>query len=91
MLLLKLMGPENCPDDDSRKTHRILSDVVAVNFHRNPAPMAVVTFKDDETHEFDLDGNVYVMNENGKTVSSFGVAHAPGSFDLGDSHGMVPD
>lgn len=87
-MILKLMGPEHAPDSDTRKTYRLLSGVIAVDFGRHEhcsAAYADVTFNDSETERFTLDGNVYVMNDTGKTISSFGVAtiHAGTSGGVG--------
>ena len=80
-LYVKIMSDENLPDSDSRKAFRLLSDVSAIAFNRAPeapapraTPYAYVTFKDMTTESFELLGNVYVMNEAGKTIEKFGVA-----------------
>jgi hypothetical protein len=83
MLILKIMGLENGPDEDTRKTYRLLTGVRCVEFNRigqiasdsDAMPSftaeASVTFDDDQCEVFPLGGNVYVMNEAGKTISSF--------------------
>lgn len=76
-LLVKMMSDEDTSDADSRKSHRIFTDVVSVDFSRGEGGEAYMdlTFKDSEDSEvFDVVGNVYVMNENGKTISQFGSA-----------------
>lgn len=79
-LIVKIMSGEDLADSDTRKAHTLLVDVKSVDFVRRGGALAVVTFNDlDEPVEYALDGNVYVMNEAGKTVSSFGCA----SPDLG--------
>lgn len=74
-LTLKLMSDENIPDDDSRKSFFLHAGVKSVDFRRDPdnpdVCRAHVLFSTG-LETFDLVGNAYVMNENGKTVSSFG-------------------
>lgn len=91
-MYVKLMSEENCPDSDSRKAFRLLSNVIAVFFNRAPEapepsdiPRAYVTFDDKTTEEFDLYGNVYVMNDAGKTIEKFGVHPiSPSEFPASD-------
>lgn len=79
-LIVKIMSAENLADDDTRKSYQLLTEVAYVSFCRNPgAPIACVSFSGDGAEdgrlvEYALEGNVYVMNENGKTISSFGCA-----------------
>ena len=40
-MFLKMMSGENAPDGDSRKTFRILDDVTAVDFRRDPQGIAL--------------------------------------------------
>lgn len=87
-MILKLMGPEDCPDSDTRKTYRILDDVVACNFTRpdgdEAEPVVRVTFGNDSVESFPLYGNAYLMNQTGKTVSSFGCSPVPKAGEDGD-------
>lgn len=75
-LIVKIMSDEDLPDDDSRKSFTLHTGVASVEFHRRPgAPVAAMCFGDEiMAMEFPLVGNVYVMNETGKTISNFGVA-----------------
>lgn len=76
-LLVKMMSAEDTPDTDSRKAHELFTDVIKVEFTRGSNGEAFVhlLFKDSEDEEiYDVTGNVYVMNENGKTISHFGSA-----------------
>ena len=76
-LLVKLMSCEDTPDTDSRKAYELFTDVLKVEVNRGEGGEAYMDllFKDGEDVEtFDVPGNVYVMNENGKTISSFGGA-----------------
>ena len=79
MLLLKLMGPENSPDSDSRKTFRLVDGVSVFDFQREPDGKAYVTclFADGSSERYDLLGNAYIMNADGHTVASFGSATTP--------------
>lgn len=72
-LIVKVMSDESIPDEDSRKVHRVYSDVERVHFVRqaNGVTSAILTTKNDEILEVVLNGNCYIMNENGKTISSF--------------------
>jgi hypothetical protein len=86
-LLLKIMSCEDAPDEDSRKTFCLYTDITSCHFRRHPDGSAeahvwcrepiktamVPGFVEIEKHII-LTGNAYLMNENGKTVSSFGVA-----------------
>lgn len=81
-LVVKIMSGENGPDCDTRKSYKLLSDVTSVEFGRDDEPKRAslfVWFKGDPQPEvFYPLGNVYVMNEAGKTISSFGVAPLEG-------------
>ena len=81
-MYLKLMGDENAPDGDSRKAHRILSNVASVNFVRCRTPddgpevgcFAFVVYEPStgfDREKFELVGNVYVMNDRGDTIDQF--------------------
>jgi antitoxin component of RelBE/YafQ-DinJ toxin-antitoxin module len=80
MLTLKMMSGENIPDDDSRKTFMLLAEVLSVGFSRRPGGIckANVSFRTPAgtsmSESIVLDGNCYVMNDAGKTISSFGIA-----------------
>lgn len=80
-MYLKMMGDENAPDGDSRKSHQILADVVSVKFVRvegDQGPrvgcFAFVVFADGSDEEYELVGNAYVMNDKGDTIDQFGPA-----------------
>ena len=81
-MFLKLMSDENIPDFDNRKSFRLLAHVSGVYFNRSPeapkpsaTPRAYVNFDDGESAEYDLDGSAYVLNDEGKTIEKFIVAH----------------
>lgn len=91
-LIVKIMSDEDLADDDFRKSFELFTDVKNVEFHRRPgAPVAALTFNAGSAldGEYPLVGNVYVMNESGKTVAHFGVAPpmtADRSQDTGYQH-----
>lgn len=84
-MYLKIMSTENAPDGDSRKTYRFLANVDAVNFVRvnseedgpKVGAFAFVTFTDGTRESFDVEGNAYLLNDTGKTLSSWGSASIP--------------
>lgn len=88
MLILKIMSADRGNDEHPRHGYQIITGIRRVWFQeRNGEHRArlVVDFANEERDEWDLDGNVYVMNEAGKTISKFEV-HAPA-----DLEGPVPD
>lgn len=86
-MYLKLMSGENASDDDSRKQYILLSGVKSVEFHRDDpdgreklplsGPMAAVEFENGDSRWYPVNGNCYLMNDQGKTISSFGVSKLP--------------
>lgn len=77
-MYVKVMGPENVPDDDTRKTFRLLQQVVDVSFTRDKEE-AILTAKleSGDVVKYAVPGNVYILNDQGKTIESFGVARVP--------------
>ena len=76
--VVKFMSDENAEDADSRKTFRLLAGVDSVEFVRgDDGAIACLTFSDGSIKEETLRGNAYVMNDSGKTVSSFGICALP--------------
>lgn len=85
-LIVKIMCATRGNDGHPRHGHRILADVQEVNFieptHAR-GPQVEVCFRratdatPPERQVFALYGNVYVMNEGGKTITSFEVSGAP--------------
>jgi hypothetical protein len=71
------MSKEDAADNDSRKQYALYSDVKDVEFVRQDDGngIAVVYFKDGSNRELYCYGNVYVMNDAGKTISAFGAGH----------------
>ena len=79
-MIVKLMSAENLPDDHPSKGCRIVDKVHDVNFHKIPTGESALTISYatpnsggasaiDET--ITLQGNVFVMNESGKTIQAF--------------------
>lgn len=78
-VIVKIMSDQNLADDDSRKSHILVTGVASVEFLRHPAALVCLNFNDGrEGYSIPANGNVYVMNEAGKTVSSFN----PGAVDI---------
>lgn len=75
-LIVKIMSGEDIADDNPQKSFKLITGVEHIEFHRRiGAPVARISVADEpESFELDLDGNVYVMNANGKTVASFAYA-----------------
>lgn len=82
---VKVMSAEPHPDDDSRRTHTLFTDIREVHFERKPDGTPWLTLRRsgfdlervDDATSFQPQGNVYVMNEAGRTVSTFGVSEIP--------------
>lgn len=79
-MFLKIMsGDEKLADCDSRKTFQLFDKVTCVTFNRAPdgePPRARIVFEgDDDIEDFPVPGNAYLMNDQGKTIASFGVGH----------------
>jgi hypothetical protein len=78
-LIVKFMSAENSlNDDDKVKSFRLVTGVADISFHRNDGvPVYDMTrpphvpYGDAITEHGDVQGDVYVMNEAGKTIASF--------------------
>jgi hypothetical protein len=75
-MYLKMMGSEDLPDSDSRKTFRLVQQVVDVTFERREGKAFVEFYLEDGARfsHVEVNGNVYVLNDQGKTVGSYGVS-----------------
>lgn len=72
-MFLKIMSGEDCADSDTRKSFQLLDHVESADFEREDGKAKVaVLFASGDVESFDVDGNVYLMNDAGKTVASFG-------------------
>lgn len=76
-MILKLMSNENLPDDDAKKAFTIIANVNEVKFHTLGTGERALYVQYDVPNqelpgeEFVLNGNAYLMNDNGKTVQTF--------------------
>lgn len=83
-MIVKIMGynPNQYPDHDPRVSFRVLDGVKDVRFSRFASyglgipsspdePTAYLVFRDDESEIYVVDGNAYVMTDEGKTISTF--------------------
>jgi hypothetical protein len=85
-MIVKLMSGETAPDEDSRKLFHLIADVTYVAFsRRDGVPFISIggEREDRELESFKLEGNVYVMNDAGKTIASFGAASIPTTLGKG--------
>lgn len=84
MLIVKIMAGDGLPDDDPRATHTCYGSVASATFNRREdgSCFARMYVRDEvktaevsgfSEHEVlaDVPANAYVMNDRGKTVSSF--------------------
>lgn len=84
-VIVKIMGGENLPDEDPRKTFQLFTNVEDVSFDRvddgacdilmrvprERKLTASLTEDPTDIKRRPILGNVYVMNEAGKTISTF--------------------
>lgn len=80
MLIIKMMPDANLVDENWTKNFSIITvgsqdriDFLTQEFTYDRVPQAVmrITYADGHRDEFDIYGNVYVMNADGKTVSTY--------------------
>ena len=72
------MSNEEIPDDDSRKLFKIISNVDEVDFHRpDNGPSVDINIRGIGWQTEWIKGNVYIMNDQGKTIQTFGCAPFP--------------
>lgn len=76
-LIVKIMTDDGLADDSPYKAHSLITGVISLKFLRSSEnngsnPCVLMYFAPGEEPEYaDIEGNVYVMNENGKTISSW--------------------
>lgn len=103
MLIVKIMSDEDTADTDPRKSFQLHAGVATAIFERRgngtsedprtfTQPWLTLIFADKalSAESFEPRGNVYVMNEGGKTIASYGVApivYADALPDEGTSYG----
>jgi hypothetical protein len=76
-MYLKIMNDEHgAPDSDSRSTFTLHDHVTACDISRDDDGKATlyVTFEKGPAESYDCPGNAYLMNNEGKTIASFGGA-----------------
>lgn len=72
-MFLKIMYGDNVPDGDGSKPHRLI-ETTQYEYFRNANGERVLSWilKDGTTeHVMPINGNVYVMNDEGKTINTF--------------------
>ena len=89
-MYLKIMGDENAPDSDPRKTFHIY-EVTGAEFYRDEDGNARVYVdrpagEIEGSYDLPVTGNAYLMNFEGKTIASMGSARLPRQIDLPESH-----
>lgn len=87
MLIVKIMSGEDTLDSDARKTCDIYANVSRVSFERREAEGVLIAHlfapgddKDDPTYSLEPQGQVFVMNEAGRTIST----HSPRRLIMAD-------
>ena len=71
-MYLKMMDGYDQSDSDPRKTFTIFDDVTSVNFNIiDGKPTVYVCFRTGGDERYDVHGNVYVMNDTGKTIATY--------------------
>lgn len=77
MLIVKVMSGCDRPDDDARKSFQLFAEVKDVDFVRDDddesQAIAVLRYGSNLSETVEVYGNVYVMNEAGRTISTFSV------------------
>ena len=82
MFLIKMMSGEDKPDGQNDKSFELvqINKLENVKFFRDPdddkhEPIVRVFKQDGEYDTYYPQGNTYVLNENGKTISTFAHCH----------------
>lgn len=83
MLFVKIMSAEELPDSDSTKAYRLITigdkDLIQFGYqddHQTDLSdydkntMFINRFGEPSFERYELTGNVYVMNQHGKTIST---------------------
>ena len=74
-MFVKIMGSEDCPDADSRKTFSLVSDATLCHFARvDGEAVAYIETESGKQLAESVPGNAYVMNSDGVTVATYGSA-----------------
>jgi len=81
MMIVKIMGGDSYDDGSTTSTFTLHAGVKSVTFSRGSYglgmvaennPTAHILFEDGSQEDFFVPGNAYVMNSQGKTISSWG-------------------
>jgi hypothetical protein len=81
MLYVKMMSAEDCPDCDAWKDYKLFTvgDTDTFSFYKDwqdgeskPRHVLHIARADGTINSEMLSGNVYIMNEAGKTIASHG-------------------
>lgn len=76
-MLIKIMSGEDCPDDHPCKSFTLIENVNWYHTERDGNDVLIMewTIKDEgEVQSVAPDGNVYIMNDAGKTIAHVGVS-----------------
>lgn len=94
-LTVKIMSDQNIADDDSRKDYLLYSGVASVEFRRTnvdhradsdvPRAWAHLNMANGDGFSIPVNANAYVMNDAGKTISSYGAGRHPGEDRVGST------
>ncbi len=78
-MLVKIMGPEDAPDADTRKSFILFDNVAMVSFlrHQDGTAVAQIDQPDHPIESFEIVGNAYVLNSDGEEIVAFGAAPIP--------------
>lgn len=80
MMYVKMMSGENLSDTDPYKRFELLNigdkDRLAIKLQEyvdgsSSHAILVIFYENGETENFCMDGNVYIMNQNGKTIAHY--------------------
>ncbi len=77
-MIVKIMSGQDMPDDDPKKRYTIHDDVADAHFREGTdiEPCWVdLVLRDGSRISIPVGGNVYVMNDAGKTVSTFSMSY----------------
>ena len=92
MYQVKIMSSEDIPDSDSRKGFHLISGVKSVMPMRGEDGRAFVSlhYPDGSGEHVEIQGNAYIMNENGKTIAAFGCAPYHNAHDIKTGETFTP-
>jgi hypothetical protein len=73
MLIVKMMASTRTPDDQPDSCFTLFSNIRSVQMRQPDPGVHIIELTDErfETSAFRLLGTVYIMNETGKTITSY--------------------